>query len=175
MSAQPNDNVMTAALTRRFGKTAQFWVGRKTAAASVELTSVAAADCSSTSVRIWQSCVDHIGSSGSWSQKVVTGCWPLKVKVKVNVDLYSASSWEPHLYKGLRCGSHSFTCKHTTPAFKGGNVFIYVGLFACLFVLLLIRRLLKKLWMNERWWVGTRNSGLCFGTDLDLEFTCWTL
>jgi len=54
------------------------------------------------------------GSSGSWSQKVVTGCWPLKVKVKVNVDLYSASSWEPHLYKGLRCGSQFYLQTHHT-------------------------------------------------------------
>ena len=49
MFARPNNKVMTAALTRSYERTVQFWVGRRTAAVSMKQTSVAAADCSSTS------------------------------------------------------------------------------------------------------------------------------
>jgi len=38
------------------------------------------------------------------------------IKVKVNVDLYSPRR-ENLTSKALRCGSHSFTHNHTTPAF----------------------------------------------------------
>ena len=41
----------------------------------------------------------------------------VKVKVKVNVDLYMAPRRENLTSKALGCGSHCFTCKHTTPAF----------------------------------------------------------
>jgi len=49
MFARPNNKVMTAALTRSYERTVQYWVGRRTAAVSMKQTSVAAADCSSTS------------------------------------------------------------------------------------------------------------------------------
>jgi len=35
--------------------------------------------------------------------------------LKVNVDLYTLSRRENLTSKALRCRSHSFTCKHTTP------------------------------------------------------------
>jgi len=38
------------------------------------------------------------------------------VKVKVNVDLYTPRR-ENLTSEALGCGSHSFTCKHTTPVF----------------------------------------------------------
>ena len=48
MSAWPNNKVMTAAFTRSYEKTVQFWVGHRTAAVSMKQTSVAAADYPST-------------------------------------------------------------------------------------------------------------------------------
>jgi len=63
-SARPNNRVMTAALTRSYEKTVQFWVGHRTAAVSMKQTSVAAADYSSTSGRTRRSYVDS--SWQSW-------------------------------------------------------------------------------------------------------------
>jgi len=53
MSTRPNDKVMTAALTRSYEKTVQFWVGHRTAAVSIKQISDAVADYSSTSSWTW--------------------------------------------------------------------------------------------------------------------------
>ena len=50
MSMRPNDKVMTAALTRNYEKTVQFWVGHRTAAVSTKQTSAAVADYSGKSI-----------------------------------------------------------------------------------------------------------------------------
>ena len=71
MFPRPNNKVMTTALTRCYDEKKQY-SGRRTAAVSMNQTSVAAADYSSTSARHGEATWVVAGSPGAWDEKIIT-------------------------------------------------------------------------------------------------------